>query len=409
MSIFDWTKYHMPVLQYFKEQAKKEKILKDKNIGIVLHLEKKTAILIEAILDSGANVYCASCNPLTTDQSAANYVKELGAEVYAKEFESEKEYVEFLQKIAEKDLDAIIDDGADLIYLLHEKEFANKNLYGACEETTTGILRAKQLEATKRLRFPVIAVNNANSKRLFDNVYGTGESAIAGILNITNLTLAGKVVAVFGYGQCGKGIAKKLKGLGAKVIVVEVNHVDTFGYSGIHKALEAYFEGYEVMDSISACKKADIIITATGNTKVVTEKHFNVMKNGIILANAGHFNVEIDVEYLEKNATSKREINKAIKEYTLNGKKLYLLADGRLVNLAKPYGQGHAIEIMDLSFSIQFLSLQYLIKNHDHLDNKVINVPKDIDITVARKFLELKEIKIEELTTEQKAYLKTSH
>ncbi len=401
MSIMNWTHEHMKLLQRFSQKVKKRQLLKDKTIAVVLHLEKKTATLIDALLDVGADVVCASCNPLTADPEIIDYLKEKNATVYAKACATQEEYHTFLDKILTHRIDAVIDDGADLIELLISKGITD--IKGACEETTTGILRIKKLEKENKLLFPVIAVNDAHSKRLFDNVFGTGESTINGLLNATNLVIAGKTVAVIGYGHCGKGIAKRLKGLGARVVVVESDLTDRFGYSGYHKAMEAHFEGHEVMDAVSACRIADVIITATGNIHVIDEKHFQYMKDNVILANAGHFNVEINLEHLEKNCSEKKILTNSITRYIIKGKRINVLSQGRLVNLAKPSGQGHAIEIMDLSFSLQLLSVESIFKKK--LPNKLLPVPKRLDIRVAKEFLKLKGIEVEELTKEQRKYL----
>ena len=296
----------------------------------------------------------------------------------------------------------IVDDGGDLIFMAHEREVSDK-IIGATEETTTGVIRIKNIEREGKLKFPVIVVNNAKTKYLFDNRYGTGESTIFGILNATNLTLAGKTVVVCGYGWCGKGIALRARGMGAKVIVTEVDPI---------KALEAVMDGYEVMRLIDAVKKADFVITATGMIKVVRKKHFLAAKDGCIFANAGHFDVEVWKPDLESLSVSRKKTryfglpwnDYLVEEFTLkDGKKLYLIAKGRLVNLVA--GQGHATEIMDLSFSLQALSIEYIVNNKGKLENKVYDVPKEIDEMVARIKLDTLGIKIDELTEEQKEYL----
>ena len=400
MAIMDWTKENMRLLGNFAKEVRDRGVMDGKRLGVVLHLEKKTAFLIESLLDSGATVYCASCNPLTADPEIIDYLTGKGAKVFARAYSNDKEYSEFLLSIAEKELDAVIDDGADMIDLLLQKK---KMVKGACEETTTGIIRVRQMERKGLLKFPVIAVNDAHSKRLFDNVFGTGESTLNGIMNATNMTFAGKTVAIVGYGHCGKGIAKRAKAMGARVIVVESDLTDRFGYSGHHKAMEAHFEGYEVMDTNSACKSADMFITVTGNIGVLDKRHFAAMKDGVILANSGHFNIEIDVKWLDQNCESKKEVTKSITEYRLNGKRIHVLSEGRLVNLAKPAGQGHAIDIMDLSFSLQLLCLEKVLG--DDLAPGLHGVPSELDQSVAKSFLKLKGISVEKLTGEQKDYL----
>ena len=378
----EWAENFMPVLAEIRKKFEEEKPLKGLRIGMALHLEAKTAVLVKTLVKGGANVAITSCNPESTqDDVAAALTK--WATVYAWRGETEEEYYENLHRVLDFNPDIVIDDGADLIVLLHkDREDLLNNIYGGTEETTTGVVRLRNMAKIGDLRMPIIAVNDAYMKYLFDNRYGTGESTIFGILNATNLTLAGKTVVVCGYGWCGRGIAMRARGMGANVIVTEVDPI---------KAVEAIMDGFRVMRLIDAVKEADLVITATGVNKIVRKEHFLAAKNKCIFANAGHFNVEIWLPDLESLSISKKKTrffglpwnDYLVDEYTLkDGKKLYVLAKGRLVNLVA--GQGHATEIMDLSFSLQALSVEYLKENYGKLENRVYNVPKIIDEEVAR-------------------------
>jgi len=401
----EWAENFMPVLAEIRKKFEEEKPLKGLRIGMALHLEAKTAVLVKTLVKGGANVAITSCNPESTqDDVAAALTK--WATVYAWRGETEEEYYENLHRVLDFNPDIVIDDGADLIVLLHkDREDLLNNIYGGTEETTTGVVRLRNMAKIGDLRMPIIAVNDAYMKYLFDNRYGTGESTIFGILNATNLTLAGKTVVVCGYGWCGRGIAMRARGMGANVIVTEVDPI---------KAVEAIMDGFRVMRLIDAVKEADLVITATGVNKIVRKEHFLAAKNKCIFANAGHFNVEIWLPDLESLSISKKKTrffglpwnDYLVDEYTLkDGKKLYVLAKGRLVNLVA--GQGHATEIMDLSFSLQALSVEYLKENYGKLENRVYNVPKIIDEEVARLKLKSMNIQIDELIEEQVRYMKS--
>jgi adenosylhomocysteinase len=392
----DWAREHMPVLNRLRERLSAERPLAGQKVAISLHLEAKTACLAELIRDAGADVAITGSNPLSTQDDIAAALAVSGITVFAKYNPSPEEYKDHLIKTLETKPDLIIDDGGDLVSILHsERPDLLENVKGGCEETTTGILRLRSLEKTDELRFPMVAVNDAYSKFLFDNRYGTGQSVWDGINRTTNLVVAGKTVVVVGYGWCGRGVAMRAKGLGAQVIVTEVDAI---------KATEAHMDGFIVMPMAEAAKFGDYFVTTTGNKGVISADHFHVMKPGAILANAGHFNVEIDVAALEQMAVSKRVVRKDIEEFLLpDGRKLYLLAEGRLVNLAA--GDGHPAEIMDMTFALQALCLLYVHENHDKIGRKVIDVPYQIDEQVARYFLEANGIRIDRLTEEQEKYL----
>lgn len=392
----DWARAHMPVINRLREKLSVEKPLKGQKVVISLHLEAKTACLAELIRDAGADVTITGSNPLSTQDDICAALASSGITVFAKYNPTPEEYKMHLIKALEVKPDLIIDDGGDLVSILHsERPDLMENLKGGCEETTTGILRLRALEKEQKLRFPMVAVNDAYSKFLFDNRYGTGQSVWDGINRTTNLVVAGKTVVVVGYGWCGRGVAMRAKGLGAKVIVTEVDAI---------KAAEAYMDGHMVMPMKEAAKIGDYFITTTGNKDCITEEHFHLMKSGAILANAGHFNVEIQVSALEKIAVEKRIVRNDIEEYTLpNGRKLYLLAEGRLVNLAA--GDGHPVEIMDMTFALQALCLLHVFENHEQIGPKVLDVPYEIDEQVARYFLEANGVQIDHLSEEQQKYL----
>jgi adenosylhomocysteinase len=393
-----WAKIHMPVLNSLEEEYSLKKPLLGKTIGICIHLEAKTACLALALQKSGAKVVACGSNPLSTqDDVVACLVKE-GIEVFAWRGETEKEYKDNLREILRFNPDLIIDDGFDLTTtLLKEFSFLSEKILGVGEETTTGVIRAKALSEERGLPFPVIAVNNARIKFLFDNRYGTGESALTSFMRNTNLLVAGKIFVISGFGWVGRGLAHKLQGMKAKVIVTEVDPI---------KALEAVMEGFDVMPMDEAVKIGDVFITATGNCKVIREEHFLSMKNGAILANAGHFNVEIDMEALEKISRDKKEVRENITEYHLpNGKKIYVISQGRLLNLAG--GDGHPVEIMDLSFGVQYLVMLWLSKEGKNLPKSVIDVPIEIERQIAERKLNSMGIKWDMLTEEQERYLRS--
>ncbi len=391
----EWAEKHMKVLGKIREEFRKEKPLDGFKIGMALHVEAKTAVLVMTLMDAGAEVAITGCNPMSTQDDVADALREMGIKCYAKRGMSREEYYQALKSVASIKPDIVIDDGADLIFILHgEMESYAENVKGASEETTTGVIRLRAMEREGVLKFPVIAVNDAYTKYLFDNRYGTGQSTIDGILRATNLLLAGKKVVIAGYGWCGRGIAMRARGMGANVIVTEVDEI---------RALEALMDGFEVMSMDEAAKIGDIFITATGNTSVIREEHMRKMKDGAILANAGHFNVEVDVQALERMAKGKRELRRYVTEYDLGNKKLYLLAEGRLVNLVA--ADGHPVEVMDMSFANQALAAKYIAENWEKLERRVYRMPEELDRKVARLKLETMGIKIDELTEEQIRYL----
>ena len=393
----EWAESNMPVLMEIRKRFQKEKPFKNLKISACLHVTKETAVLVQTLKEGGAKIALCGSNPLSTkDEIAAALVKK-GIEVFAWRGLNQKEYYFCIEKVLAQKPNITLDDGGDLVSFVHSKKPGLiKNIIGGTEETTTGVLRFKAMEKEGALKYPIVAVNDAYSKFLFDNRYGTGQSTIDGILRGSSVLLAGKTFVVCGYGFCGKGVALRAKGMGAKVIIIEVDPI---------KALEALMDGFEVMPSERAAKVGDIFVTVTGNKNIISKKHFLKMKSGAILANAGHFNVEINLNDLESLTKEKRKIRENLEEYILkNGKKLYLLAEGRLVNLAA--AEGHPSEVMDMSFSLQALSCRWLTKNKN-LAPKVYKVPEEIDKEVA--FLKLKSmgIKIDKLTREQKRYLES--
>ena len=389
----EWVGSRMPVLALIRERYERERPLEGVKITACLHVTVETANLILTLRGGGAEIALAGSNPLSTQDDVAAALAAEGIRVYAFRGETDEEYYTCLDKALQLGPGIILDDGADTIARVHERGHAG--IRGACEETTTGVIRLRALAASGRLKFPVIAVNDAETKMMFDNRYGTGQSTIHGILNATNLLLAGKVVVVAGYGWCGRGVALRAKGLGASVIVVEVNP---------RKALEALMDGYRVMPMREAAKLGELFITATGDISVIRREHFALMKDGAILANTGHFNVEINIPDLESMAVAKDEIKENVVEYRLqDGRKLYLLAEGRLVNLAAAYG--HPPEVMDMSFANQALCVRYVAEQHDTLQKEVYSVPRAIDEEVARLKLASLGVEVEALTEEQARYL----
>ncbi|HIP17640.1 MAG TPA: adenosylhomocysteinase [Methanothermococcus okinawensis] len=391
----EWAKVHMPVLNLIREEFRAEKPFNGITIGMALHLEAKTAILAETLMEGGAKIVITGCNPLSTQDDVAAACVKKGMNVYAWRGETNEEYYENLNKVLDYNPDIVIDDGADLIFLLHTKrrELLD-NIMGGCEETTTGVIRLKAMAEEGALKFPVMNVNNAYTKYLFDNRYGTGQSAIDGILRTTNLLIAGKNVVVAGYGWCGRGVAMRASGMGASVIVTEVNPI---------RALEARMDGFRVMKMEDAAKVGDIFITTTGCKDVIRAEHMLVMKDGAILANAGHFDNEINKEDLLSISKDHKVVRFNIEEYNLGNKKLYLLGEGRLVNLA--CGDGHPCEVMDLSFANQALSAKYIKDNHENLENRVYNIPYEQDLKIASLKLKSMDVEIDELTLEQRKYL----
>jgi adenosylhomocysteinase len=391
----DWANSHMPILNRLREKWLVEKPLQGRRVAIALHLEAKTACLAELIRDAGAEVTITGSNPLSTQDDVCAALAVAGVTVFARYNPTPEEYKQHLIATLETKPELIIDDGGDLVSLLHsERQDLLPYVRGGCEETTTGIHRLVSLEKSGELRFPMVAVNDAFSKCFFDNRYGTGQSVWDGINRTTNLVVAGKTVVVIGYGWCGKGVALRAKGLGAKVIVTEVDPI---------KAIEAHMDGHTVMPMIEAAKEGDIFVTVTGNRNVITGAHYRVMKDGAILANAGHFDIEIDKVSLERLAVESRVVRKDITEYVMeDGRRIYLLAEGRLVNLAA--GDGHPAEIMDMTFALQALSLVYINENYEKVGASVIDVPYQLDAQVARYYLESQGISIDQMTEEQKQY-----
>ena len=392
----EWVSRYMKLLNLLREKFSKEKPLAGLRIGISIHLEAKTAYLALTLSSLGAKVAITGSNPLSTQDDVAETLKNFGVEVHAKRTHDEKEYLKGLHKVLDYHPDLILDDGADLTVLAHtERKDALENLKGVSEETTTGVRRLRALEKRGMLVVPVIAVNDSKMKFLFDNRYGTGQSTWDSIMRNTNVLIAGKNVVVSGYGWCGRGIALRAKGLGANVIVTEVDPV---------KAVEAVMDGFQVMRMDDASKIGDLFVTATGNRDVIRREHFLNMKDGAILANAGHFNVEVSMRELEEISVKKFHARPNIDGYVLpNGKTIFVIAEGRLVNLAA--GDGHPIEIMDISFSLQVLSLLFLSKNHENLEKKVHLLPPEIDEEVARLKLKTLDVEIDSLTESQRRYM----
>lgn len=392
-----WAYDHMPVLQEIDRRFRKERPLEGLRIGLALHTEAKTGMLAVTLANAGARVRLASCNPLSTDDSVAAALREeFGLEVYAKKFESDEEYYDNLNSVLDLHPDFVIDDGADLITMAHtSRREVLSNIKGGNEETTTGIVRLKAMAADGKLEFPVMDVNDSKMKYLFDNRYGTGQSVFDGWMNATNLIVAGKHVVVAGYGWCGKGVAMRAKGLGALVTVTEVDPV---------KAIEARMDGFEVMPMREAVKTADMVFTVTGCKDIVTADDFRSMKDGCVMGNAGHFDNEISKKDLDELSVSKHKVRDFIDCYTLDGgKRLYLIGEGRLMNLAA--GQGHPAEIMDTSFSTQAMAIEYMASHHQELPKEVVPVPDGIDTGLARIKLSTLGISIDTLTDEQYRYI----
>ncbi|MEM1538873.1 MAG: adenosylhomocysteinase [Candidatus Bathyarchaeia archaeon] len=393
----EWASRHMPVLTQIRKRFSQEKPFKGVTLGACLHVTKETAVLIEALLAGGAEVALCGSNPLSTQDEVAAALAERDVHVFAWRGQTTEEYYWCIERVIDCNPTITLDDGADLVGTLHSKRGdVLSNVKGGTEETTTGVLRLRAMERTGALRYAIIAVNDAYTKYLFDNRYGTGQSTIDGILRATNVLLAGKNFVVCGYGWCGKGVAMRAKGMGANVIITEVNPL---------KALEAVMDGYRVMPIREAAAVGDIFVTTTGDINVIRKEHMQKMKDGAILANSGHFNVEINLKDLEELTASRKTLRPNLEEFTLkDGRKLYLLADGRLVNLAA--AEGHPSEVMDMSFANQALSVEYLVKC-EKMPPKVYPVPREIDETVAKLKLEAMGVEIDTLTDEQKKYLAT--
>jgi len=393
----EWALSHMPVLETIRKEFSSKKPLRGTTVGMALHVEPKTCALAITLKAGGAEVAITGCNPLSTQDSAAvSLAMDYGVNVFTWYGETNKEYYRNINKVLDFKPDVVIDDGCDLIFTLHTKRRnLLPNIKGGAEETTTGIHRLKVMEQQGELEFPVIDVNDAHTKFLFDNRYGTGQSTIDGILTATNLLIAGKTLVVGGYGWCGRGVAMRAKGMGANVVIAEVDPVH---------AIEATMEGFRVMPMKEAAKVGDFFVTASGNANLLNKSHFRRMKDGAILANTGHFNVEINLPELKKMSRSVKNVRKDVDEYTLrSGRRINILSDGRLVNLAA--GQGHPAEVMDMSFSNQALSCEYIVKNAGDLEPKLYSVPPEIDNRIARLWLKANKITHDSLSPEQRKYM----
>jgi adenosylhomocysteinase len=392
----EWAEDHMPVLMEIRKNFEKTKPMKGIRIGFALHVTKETAVLVRTLAAGGAKISITGCNPLSTQDDVAAALAKDGVDVYAWRGESREEYYENINRVLDFAPQVTIDDGGDLVFTIHkERKNLIKDIRGGCEETTTGIIRLLAMEKDRALKYPVMDVNNAKTKHFFDNRYGTGQSTIDGILRATNVLLAGKTFVVAGYGFCGRGVATRASGMGASVVIVETDPT---------RALEAVMDGFRVMPLSEAAKVGDIFLTVTGNTNIIRKEHFKVMRDGAILANSGHFNVEINIPELEKLAKRKKRIRENVEKYTMaDGRNLYLLAEGRLVNLAA--AEGHPSEVMDMSFANQALAVKYLLENK--LTPGLYRIPKDIDDMIASLKLKTMGIGIDKLTGEQKKYLES--
>ncbi len=393
----EWAEQNMPVLRLIKKRFKKEKPLAGIKVSACLHVTTETANLMETLKIGGADVYICASNPLSTqDDVAAALVDHFGIPTFAIKGEDNKTYYSHIQAVLNVRPGITMDDGADLVSTVHsERPELLKHLVGGTEETTTGVIRLRSMADKKVLKFPVVSVNDAQTKHMFDNRYGTGQSTLDGFLRATNRLIAGSVFVVAGYGWCGRGLAQRAHGMGASVIVTEIDPL---------KALEAAMDGYRVMPMSEAVALGDFFCTVTGDINVLRKDHFAVMKDGAIIANSGHFNVEIDISALEKMSKKKRVIREFVEEYTLpSGNRINLLGEGRLINLAS--AEGHPSSVMDMSFANQALSAEYILKNASKLEKKVYPVPKEIDNEIARLKLDGLGIKIDKLTAEQQKYL----
>jgi adenosylhomocysteinase len=393
----EWASKNMPVLRLIEQRFLKEKPLKGLKVAACLHVTTETGVLMEVLKSGGAQVYLCASNPLSTqDDVAASLVANLKISVFAIKGEDTKTYYKHMQSALSVKPHITMDDGADLVSTIHQRPVSmHSNIIGGTEETTTGVIRLRALAQQGKLRYPIIAVNDALTKHLFDNRYGTGQSTVDGIIRATNELVAGSNFVVCGYGWCGKGVAMRAKGLGARVIVTEVDPL---------RGLEASLDGFDVMPIKDAAKIGDIFVTVTGDINVIRSEHFKTMKDGAIVCNSGHFNVELDLPGLARLSKKRRYIREFVEEFTLrNGRKVYILGEGRLINLAA--AEGHPAQVMDMSFDNQALSAEYMAKNHKKLKNSVFKVPDDIDKNIARLKLRSMGIDIDTLTPEQKKYL----
>lgn len=393
----EWAAQDMPVLAQIMKDFERTKPMKGMKMSACLHVTAETANLARALKAGGADLVLVASNPLSTqDDVAASLVKDYGIPTYAITGEDNKSYYKHLNIALQHEPVVTMDDGADLIHLLHTKyKDLAKNIIGSMEETTTGVIRLRALEKEGKLRVPTIAVNDAQTKNMFDNRYGTGQSTIDGIIRATDILIAGKTFVVAGYGWCGRGLADRARGMGAKVVVTEIDEI---------KALEAAMDGFEVMTMDEAAKVGDLFCTVTGNLKVVRKEHFKVMKDGAFVCNSGHFDVEIDIPALKAMSTKVRKnVRDFVDEYTVGKKNVYILGEGRLINLAA--AEGHPACVMDMSFATQALATEFVIKNHKKLENKVYNVPNEIEVKIARMKLKAMNINVDKLTKEQTDYL----
>jgi adenosylhomocysteinase len=393
----EWAFQSMPVLQSIRKQFIKSQPLKDIRVAACLHVTTETANLMVTLRDGGASIVLCASNPLSTqDDAAASLVRDYNIPVFAIKGENNDVYYSHILSALDHRPHITMDDGADLVTILHTKrQELLENVIGGTEETTTGVIRLRAMAKDKVLRYPIIAVNDALTKHLFDNRYGTGQSTLDGVIRATNILLAGMTVVVAGYGWCGRGVAMRARGMGANVIVTEIDPI---------KAIEAVMDGFRVMSMHEAATIGDLFITLTGNKNVIARDHFEKLKNGAIVCNSGHFNVEIDLETLGKMASSRRQTREFVEEFALrDGRRIYVLGEGRLINLAA--AEGHPASVMDMSFANQAMSAEYMVKNHATLENRVYPVPEELDKQVARMKLESMAVKIDRLTLEQEHYL----
>ncbi|WP_049969467.1 adenosylhomocysteinase [Haladaptatus cibarius] len=395
----DWARQHMPIMTAVREEFEGEKPLDGQRIGMAMHVEAKTAVLVETLADGGADVAVTGCNPLSThDDVSAALDEHPNITCYAKRGVDDEEYYKAIEAVIDIEPTITVDDGMDMVAAIHEDypELID-SIVGGCEETTTGVHRLRAMDADGALDYPVFAVNDTPMKRLFDNVHGTGESSLATIAMTTNLSWAGKTVVVAGYGYCGKGVAKKAAGQNANVVVTEVEP---------RRALEAHMEGYDVKPMTEAAKEGDVFITTTGNRDVITEDHFGQMKDGVLLANAGHFDIEIDLNKLSDLAVSERDARDGVHEYEMeDGRRLNVLAEGRLVNLAAPLALGHPVEVMDQSFGVQAACVREMVENSEKYDAGVHDVPDELDKEIAEIKLSADGVEFDSLTDEQADYM----
>ena len=392
----EWAERNMPVLRLIRQRFKKQKPLRGINMACCLHVTTETANLMRTLKAGGANATLCASNPLSTqDDTAAALVKEYGIPVFAIHGENTKTYYKHIHQALDINPHITMDDGADLVSTLHaDRRTLAKNVLAGTEETTTGVIRLRAMAENDALLFPVIAVNDSKTKHFFDNRYGTGQSTIDGILRATNMLIAGSTVVIAGYGWCGRGVANRAKGMGANVIITEVDPV---------KAIEAAMDGFRVMPIAKAAPLGDLFVTLTGDIHVIRLEHFKKMKDGAIVCNSGHFNVELDLDSLAKAASKKRQVRPHVEEFILQGKRVYILAEGRLVNLSA--AEGHPAMVMDMSFANQALAAEYIVKNHRKLEHKVYVMPEKIDTQIAALKLKSMGVKIDRLTPEQKKYL----